>query len=405
MKKIFVLFGLVFFLPPQVLGCTIPVFRYALEKWELSDYEILVSHRGPLPADLQRALSKRNKTPSKANVEITLVDLDGKVAPDLSNRLRNAWQREGNNAQGPWMQVRYTAPGASFTAWSGPCTSANLENVLDSPMRRAILAHLTRGDSAVFVLMTSDDAKADQRALAMAWDELRSLEQKIKLPEQSKDGPQIRLPLPLKVSFPLLLLDRKRPEEAGLVRLLLATEPDLDQAKGPILFPIFGRGRVLGTLSDKELNKEQVQQVAKFLCRECSCQVKELNPGVDLLLVADWSNLFERLFEGKEAAPMPAMMPATVSPPAAAVAPAVKTSEPGPVGLKATEILPLEINPRLNKSDQVSEQQSTPVPQENLVGGPSPPCCDVRFCLWIAIGIAGGLVLVTGAWTFYSMRK
>jgi hypothetical protein len=399
MKKILLLIGFALFLPQPAMGCTIPVFRYALEKWELTQYEILVSHRGPLPVEVQKLLKQWSKTPSKANIDITIVDLDEKGTPNLTNNLQHAWKREGNNTQEPWMHVRYMAPGADFTAWSGPCTTANLLNVLDSPMRRAILAHLTRGASTVFVLMNSDDAQADQAALKIAWDELRSLEQKIKLPEQSKDGPQIKLPLSLKVSFPLLVLDRKRPEEAALIRLLLASEPGIDKVKGPILFPIFGRGRVLGTLSGKELNEEQIQQVAKFLCRECSCQVKELNPGVDLLVAAEWNGIFDKIFDGKEAIPMPAS-PAPVT----MVTSAVKTNEPPPseVSVKADLSQSLDA---AKSSSVIITTPSRPTAVESEAKTTQPECMLCRNWLWIAIGVAGALVLGTGAWAVFSLRK
>jgi len=41
----------VFLLPVWQLpahACTIPVFRYALERWELTAYEIVVYHKAPL---------------------------------------------------------------------------------------------------------------------------------------------------------------------------------------------------------------------------------------------------------------------------------------------------------------------------------------------------------------------
>ena len=61
MKKILsILIGLALFTPQSAPGCTIPVFRFALEKWDLTTYEILVYHRGPLPADLQKALDQLN---------------------------------------------------------------------------------------------------------------------------------------------------------------------------------------------------------------------------------------------------------------------------------------------------------------------------------------------------------
>jgi hypothetical protein len=56
----------------------------------------------------------------------------------------------------------------------------------------------------------------------------------------------------------------------------------------PVAFPVFGRGRVLGALSGEGLTADAVRGVAEFLTGPCSCQVKELNPGADLLMVADW---------------------------------------------------------------------------------------------------------------------
>jgi hypothetical protein len=72
------------------------------------------------------------------------------------------------------------------------------------------------------------------------------------------------------------------------------------KVKGPILFPVFGRGRVLGSVFGKELNAGTIFEVAHFLCKECSCQLKELNPGMDLLIQADWPAIFERI---QQAAP------------------------------------------------------------------------------------------------------
>jgi hypothetical protein len=404
MNKLFLFVACAFLLPRPVMGCTIPVFRYALEKWELTQYEILVSHRGPLPVDVQKELNKWSRTPSRANIDITIVDLDGKVAPNLSNNLHHAWKREGNAEGQPWMQVRYRAPDANFIAWTGPCTTTNLNHVLDSPMRQAILAHLTRGASTVFVMVNSDDPQADQQAIKMAWDELRLLEQKIKLPIQSKDGPQIKLPLPLKVSFPLLVLDRNRPEELALVRLLLATEPDLDKVKGPLLVPIFGRGRVLGSLSGKELNEEEIQKVAEFLCRECSCRVKDLNPGVDLLVVAEWNSLFDTIFAGKVAIPLPAE-PVALSQPVlnANATPPSNTS----VKLDAVETPTMPAVPLATQTlpSQIVTSPNPPSTEETTVQACPTECPLCQNWLPIAIGIAGALVLVTGAWAFYSLRS
>lgn len=308
MKKILaILIGLAFFASSSAMGCSIPVFRLALEKWDLTTYEILVYHRGPLPADLQKTLDRLNAAPGKANVDVTFIDLDAKRTTNLRNSQINLWKNEATGREIPWMLVRYEVRHeAPLTAWSGPCTVANLNILLDSPMRKAILAHLTRGASGVFVLMTSGDEKEDRAALEMMQAKLQSLEKKIKLPEPTKDGPQMTWRLPLRVGLPILVLDRTKPEEAALVRMLLNTGEELAKAKGPIVFPIYGKGRVLPGLAGADLNEKYLFMVTEFLCGPCSCTIKAANPGKDLLMTANWKEIENTLFAGKEPVPMPA---------------------------------------------------------------------------------------------------
>lgn len=401
-----VLVSFALLVPQKTQGCTIPVFRYALEKWELTPYEILVYHRGPLPADVAKELKKWSAAPNKANIDITLIDLDAKMTPAQ----QKFWKREGDEQQTPQMLVRYLAADPSeASAWRGPCTVANLHAILDSPMRRAILAHLTRGVSIVYILMTSDDAAKDRAALEMVTKELQMLERKIKVPVQSDDGPKLRLPLPLKVSFPVLVLDRNQPEEAAFVRLLLGTEERLAAMKGPIVFPIFGRGRVLGGLTGDEISPDQVMEVAKFLCRECSCQVKELNPGIDMLMTAHWNEMFDQMFEGKEPIAMPAMMPvylSTRSPAfssaskAVGVAPLPQTGATPP----SKKETPIIVEKKGDDAAAIGTANPNPAPAPALTSATqSQPnaAAVLRFSLWIGIGVASGLVLLTGGWFVY----
>ncbi|MSQ94512.1 MAG: hypothetical protein EXR98_08140 [Gemmataceae bacterium] len=397
MKKLLIAFllGLAIYVPHEALGCTIPVFRYALEKWDLTPYDILVYNRGPLPADLQKTLKAWSDAPNKANIDISIIDLDGK----LTKLQQKLWDRWGKKDKGPWMMVRSQSNNASdIPAFSGPCTEANLNTNLDSPMRQAILAHLTRGASVVYVILLSGDEDHDREVFDMATKELRFLEKKIKLPEQSKDGPQLKLPLPLKVSLPLLVLNRNDPAEAAFVQQLLATEDDLDKKKGPILFPIFGRGRSLGSLYEDNLTPKMVSAATEFLCKECSCQVKDLNPGVDLLMVAHWNAHFDAMFDGKEPVPMLKLMPTKLPYPDVKPAPTPKDKEIPPA---ATD------TQKEAKNDTPSPSQNEPAPV--VSASCEPPCwcpaSNPRMLLWIATGLAGGLVIGTGSWLAFSLRK
>jgi hypothetical protein len=76
--------------------------------------------------------------------------------------------------------------------------------------------------------------------------------------------------------------------EAVFVKMLAGAKADPSLSSGPWLAAVFGRGRVLGAWPAKGFGKEQVDEVCLFLMGACSCQVKNLNPGWDLLVTADW---------------------------------------------------------------------------------------------------------------------
>jgi hypothetical protein len=54
------------------------------------------------------------------------------------------------------------------------------------------------------------------------------------------------------------------------------------------VFPVFGQGRVLYALVGAGINEMTIAETCGFLVGACSCQVKALNPGTDLLIWADW---------------------------------------------------------------------------------------------------------------------
>ena len=47
--------------------------------------------------------------------------------------------------------------------------------------------------------------------------------------------------------------------------MLLASEADLNTRKGPLLFPVFGRGRALYALAGAGINEANLTKAAEFL--------------------------------------------------------------------------------------------------------------------------------------------
>lgn len=372
---------------PAAWACTIPVFRYALERWELSPYEVLVFHREPLPPNTQSYL---DALPSKANFVVTPVDLDGPTSP-VQQQL---WKRHGRPASLPWVIVRRSDAGAQAApVWTGPCDVDHLRQLVDSPIRRKAVVALREGKS-VFVLLQSGDRAADESAEKLLRAQLGRLEKRVKLPEQRGDGPRIRLALPLTVGFTVLPLARGAPGEDVFVRILLQSEAGLDKVRGPIAFPIFGRGRLLGSLHGDELDAENVFEVVNFLCGECSCQVKELNPGMDLPIAANWPAIFERIGAAPESGPE--------SPPgatrfAARAKPAADWIAAGSSKPKGTEPTEVQLAGSEHPRTVVEANTATAAP-------PTSPTSAHRRWLWLATAAAAVLVVVTGAWAWMQRR-
>jgi hypothetical protein len=92
-----------------------------------------------------------------------------------------------------------------------------------------------------------------------------------------------------KNSFSIFRLSRGSADESLLENLLIHIEPDLVvYSTFPMAFPVFGRGRVLYALVGRGITGANISKSCFFMTEGCSCEVKELNPGVDLLLTADW---------------------------------------------------------------------------------------------------------------------
>src|SRR5262249_2160935 len=100
-------------------------------------------------------------------------------------------------------------------------------------------------------------------------------------------------------------------------QMLLSSESDLKDHKEPMAFPIFGQARVLYALVGAGIKRENIDQAASFLAGSCSCQVKEQNPGTDLLVAADWKKLLKDQAIGVQDLPtvgeIVAKMPETVT--------------------------------------------------------------------------------------------
>jgi hypothetical protein len=269
-------------------ACNVPVFRYALERWQPDPYRAVLFHRGPLTDQQQALLGQLEPAPGKspANLAVRLVDVDAMEEVD-----RALWTAQGDVAT-PWLALQYPQSLRNDkTVWSGSLSEGELAKLMSSPLRTELVKRLSDGQTAVWLLLECGNAEKNQAVAAQLDAQLVELAGKLKLPELTGE-PQDNLlsDAPLGVSFSLLRVPRGEAEQA-LVQMLLGAEPDLAEWDEPLVFPVFGRGRALLPLIGAGITADNIHESAAFLVGACSCEIKELNPGFDLLLTADWNVL------------------------------------------------------------------------------------------------------------------
>jgi hypothetical protein len=183
------------------------------------------------------------------------------------------------------------------TIWSGALSSSIIPSLLESPARKEITERLAHGQSAVWLILETGDKTKDDAAAELVEKRLAYLSTVLEIPKL--DDQDIANGLvsvrqeDLRLEFSILRVSRKDTAEQAFVQMLLGTERDLDSLPDTIVIPVFGRGRALYALVGNGIKHETIDQAASFLIEKCSCQVKEKNPGVDLLLAADWDSLIK----------------------------------------------------------------------------------------------------------------
>ena len=311
--------------PGRGSACDIPVFQYALDYWEPDVFEVLVHHRGEVGAEGLGVIKKFEESEgaesSLHNYTFDTLDV-GEVAPGEMDA-----ETADSLAPGESVVVVHSPSPLhrQDILWRGPLSEETFSTIADSPLRRKIGEQLSGGTSAVWILLESGDAQKDRTAFDTLEKELPGLANTLELPGEPDPANPTRL------SFDIERLSRNDTEELFLIEMLLSTEPDLKDPEFeglPMAFPVFGRGRVLYALIGEGINADTIREACEFLTGACSCEIKDLNPGADLLLAMDWkSAVAERVMEMEEEKVLSDSTPAShrVDPPAAAVAePVVK---------------------------------------------------------------------------------
>jgi len=264
------------------IACDLPVFRYALERWPVTPYRLLIFHRGPLTSDQQAQFDAIKSAAADANLLLEPFDL----STEIDVGLRAIFKAHQGDAPLAVLRFPGTAPQAP-SAWSGPLSQDAFLPVMDSPVRRRIASLLLAGESIVWVLLESGEPARDRAAAGLLQQTLGRLELSLNLRMPTSAPADVTgAGLSQKLHFSVLRIASDDQREAAFRSMLLHIQPDGQAPDPPAVVPVFGRGRALGTLAGKDLNDQGIASIAEFLCGNCTCG--ELTVGQDLLICANW---------------------------------------------------------------------------------------------------------------------
>jgi len=284
-------------------ACNIPVFRFALERWKPDSCEVVVFHEGPLSGDDENTVHELERASLAkdgfANLNVIRCDLTNNNDQELSDlwltikklMATQVAAKEKSEAKLPMLVARsLKGHGTTINHWYGSLQEARTAGLVESPVRSELTKRLQAGDAIVWLVLKSSDDQKMSVVRDLLKTQCEELPNKVELPEGiGLPGSELYSEVPLLLQFSVLEIDPGDPKEQYLVRQLKGFHANTVADDEPLIVPVFGRGRALEVIPASQLNADLIHDLTEFLCGACSCQVKEQNPGFDLLLSTNWN--------------------------------------------------------------------------------------------------------------------
>jgi hypothetical protein len=271
-----------------LLGCATPVFRYALEKWAPDTYIIEVSYSTPMSDTVRESVNLLSRYVIEEGEDVNGARANIKMLLRQDSSLKAGQSVAKLYPSGTYGRVEPVLESA--------LSKEMIENMVKSPIRHELVSRLIKGDSAVWLLIESGDPQRDECAYDVLVKELKHQEKTLVLPavELAENNPfstedELQEIPDIDIRFSIIRIAADNARESFLIEQLLGANTELARRNEPVAIPVIGRGRGLLPLVGKGINPSNIARSCEFLAGACSCEVKDQNPGKDLLLLADWS--------------------------------------------------------------------------------------------------------------------
>lgn len=378
-------------------SCVLPVFRYALERWQPESYAVMIFYKDSLKStdSVQTRAIEQLRNPSHfANIEVFYVNVNA-----MDSSFMPIWDQIKTDDLPIASIIFPYLLGITKPIWTGKLDPLTIKKYTDSPARKEVSKRLRSGESSVWVMVESGNKKADRDAKKLIEREFRKLEKKLKLSKITDEnrpswfnpdaGPA------LKIKFSIVTVSREDIAEKEFVSLLLKGNEALltENTQDALFFPIFGQGRALDAVHGDSLNPENIESLCSFIIGECSCTVKEQNPGFDLLMSEDWSDLIQRPLYVPDTLPQLTGIGAFVSAQKDSVSQDSTTLKNNDTGFVKTSI------------DDTSTKISKVEPANTLNEKEGNGAKVNGTSKYIVLGSILGLIVIVGLLTFAILRK
>lgn len=245
------------------------LYHLAMEDWEPDTFRLQIIHQSPLPDGLARLLPKLSAelqeiTPA-ANLNLEVIDLRNlsdseKLGIPRLQQIR-FWPAAILYPPESWLDAEPLVFGASETT---------IQRILHSPIRQRISDELITHTAVVWCLVESGDATADKMALKLLKDSIATA--------QDKSASALR--------FSIEQIRRDDPAEQTFLKILMG--PNRRPLTGPVLVPIFGRGRTLGPIPASIASEARLVDTCREITTALPTNFHDTLPGYDLLFSANW---------------------------------------------------------------------------------------------------------------------
>jgi hypothetical protein len=294
MTKYLILFlamcGSISFAVNEAGAASVPVFRYALERWKPDPYEGIFIYRRALSPQDQVLLQQLEKMTGNAENPLNLRFRPVEATAFGEEKLIELLKRP-IPVKLPVLAIWYPEQmGKAAPFWMESVTSDGLKALVDSPMLKKLTESLIEGKSAIWIFVPSGNSSKDESTLKLLrWELNRASDNLAKTPTFFSTGSKRKK---LAYNFPILTLSRSDTRERFFLNMLLHSESGLGKhADEPIVFPVFGRGRMFGVMIGEQIGEKNIQAIVSYLTAPCSRESKAQHPGMDLLLSAFWDKV------------------------------------------------------------------------------------------------------------------